>query len=196
MASKKAICSQGASFRSILQTAEAPSSCPFPPSLWSDTCRLWCTDPCWIWGTSSAIGAAAPWDSWVLTDKQWCWYLNPRHHHKPFITLALSYAPSLLLSLLNPWQLEAAWWMLMLSFYNRGHMFGFMLLCCLRCSGQLLNAVPGWWSTFQALLPCQLHVAKNLFCVFLCLLLSIYHCRGISVFHWSAAGFLLFKLGA
>lgn len=39
-------------------------------------------------------------DSWVLTDKQRCWYLNPSHQPKPLITLTLSYVPSLLLSLL------------------------------------------------------------------------------------------------
>jgi len=72
---------------------------------------------------------------WVLTGKQRRWYLNPGHQPKPLITLALSYAPSLLLSLLNPWQREAAWQML--SSYNTVRIFGFTLLCCLRYSGQL-----------------------------------------------------------
>lgn len=63
---KKAFWSRGASFRSILQTAEASSSCPFLPSLWSDTCRLWGTKPCWTWGSSSAAGAAAPGIPWCL----------------------------------------------------------------------------------------------------------------------------------
>lgn len=88
-------------------------------------------------GQQLSSWCSCSWDSLVLTDKQWCWYLNPSHQPKPLIILALNYAPSLLLSLLNPWQLEAAWRMLMLSCCNTGRMFGFMLLCCLRCSGQL-----------------------------------------------------------
>lgn len=75
----------------------------------------------------------------VLSDKRWCWCLNPSHQPKPLITLVLSYAPSPLQSLLNLWQLEATWRILMPLAHVQ--IYVSVLLVMLR---SVANAVPGW----------------------------------------------------
>lgn len=146
-----------ASFKSILQTTGASSWCfPFCPC---GVVFAGCQGRSLLnLAQQFSNCCSCSQDSWVLTDKQRCWYLNPSPQPKPLITL--SYDHSLLLSLLNLWQPEVAWPIAILSCYNKGRMLGSVLLLMLRPAA---NAMPGWWSMAQAVLPCWLHgVAKIL----------------------------------
>lgn len=133
-------------------------------------------------------------DSWVLADKQQCWYLNPSH--QPLITLTLSYVPSLL-SPLNAWQPEVSWPILMFSCCHTGHMLGSVLPSAFsaqargKCCAWVMKHISGcvvllvaWcsWKPFNKF--------------FLSFLLSICHYCAVGVCHLSATGFLLFKWDA
>lgn len=83
---KTLFCSWDASFRSILQTAGASSRCyPFL-SLW--VVFAGCQGRSLLNLVQRLRhGCSCSQDSWVLADKQQCWYLNPSH--QPLITLTL-----------------------------------------------------------------------------------------------------------